>query len=68
MTQHIVSHDLQRMILLLDAADEALTAAADLEKRNEAGKPLRSITAQERAKATRRFVAKMASKYNVSVD
>ena len=56
------------MLMLLDAADEALTAAADLEKRNEAGKPLRSITAQERAKATRRFVAKMAAKYNVSVD
>jgi len=64
----IDTDDLQRMILLLDAADEALTAAADLEKRNEAGKPLRSITAQERAKATRRFVAKMAAKYNVSVD
>jgi hypothetical protein len=62
------AYNLQRMLMLLDAADEALTAAADLEKRNEAGKPLRSITAQERAKATRRFVAKMAAKYNVSVD
>jgi hypothetical protein len=64
----IDTDDLQRMILLLDAADEALTAAADLEKRNEAGKPLRSITAQERAKATRRFVEKMALKYNVEVN
>jgi len=62
------AYNLQRMILLLDAADEALTAAADLEKRNEAGNPLRSITAQERANATRKFVEKMALKYNVSVD
>ena len=62
------TYDLQRMLMLLDAADEALTAAADLEKRKEAGKPMRSITAQLRAEATRELGAEMASKYNVALN
>jgi len=56
-------YDLERMIMLLDAADEALTAAANLEKRREADKPMRQITAQDRAKGTRETVAEMIAKY-----
>jgi len=56
-------YDMHRMIMLLDAADDALTAAASLEKRKEEGKKLRQITAQDRAKATRLWVAQMTAKY-----
>ena len=56
-------YDFERMIMLLDAADDALIAAANLEKRREAGKSLRQITAQERAKGTRETVAEMIEKY-----
>ena len=60
----VEKYDMHRMILLLDAADDALTAAANLEKRQEVGKQLRQITAQERAKATRLLVAEMMAKYS----
>jgi len=63
MTIEVDEYDLQRMIMLLDAADEALTAAANLEKRREADKPMRQITAQDRAKGTRETVAEMIAKY-----
>lgn len=67
MTQ-VDTYDLQRMVMLLDAADDALTAAANAEKRREAGKPLRQITAQDRAEATRKLVAEMAAKYEIPLD
>ena len=57
-------YDMHRMILLLDAADDALTAAAKIEKRQQQNKSLRQITAQERAKATRLLVAEMMAKYS----
>ena len=63
MKLQIDRYDFERIIMLLDAADDALTAAADLEKRREAGKPMRQITAQERAKGTRETVAEMIAKY-----
>ena len=63
----VETYDLQRMILLLDAADDALTAAATTENRKEAGKPMRCITAQQRAKATRELVTELAVKYNVEL-
>jgi len=60
--------DLSRTILLLDAAQDALDAAAKLEKRKEAGKRIRSITAQERAETTRAHVAKMMAEYGLEID
>ena len=62
------TYDLQRMILLLDAADDALAKAATAEKKRNAGKPMRQVTAQQRAEATRELVADMASKYNVALN
>ena len=61
------AYDLQRMILLLDAADDALAKAAAAEKRREAGRSMRSVTAQHRAEATRELVTKMAAKYNINI-
>ena len=59
----VEKYDMHRMILLLDAADDALTAAAKIEKRQQQNKSIRQITAQERAKATRLLVAEMMAKY-----
>jgi len=59
----VEKYDMHRMILLLDAADDALTAAAKIEKRQQQNKSMRQITAQERAKATRLLVAEMMAKY-----
>jgi len=59
----VEKYDIHRMILLLDAADDALTAAAKIEKRQQQNKSIRQITAQERAKATRLLVAEMMAKY-----
>ena len=66
-TTAAISCDLQRMILLLDAAQDALDQAAILEKRHEQGKNLRQVTAQSRAIATRGFVAEMAAKYDTDL-
>jgi len=66
-TVEVRVYDLQRMIMLLDAAEDALDKAAAAEKKREAGKFLRSITAQDRAIATRKFVAEMAAQYNVDL-
>ena len=63
MKLEIDRYDFERIIMLLDAADDALTAAANLEKRQEVGKQLRQVTAQERAKRTREIVAEMIAKY-----
>ena len=60
----VEQYDMHRMIVLLDAADDALTAAANAEHHREEGKSmLRQITAQDRAKATRLLVAEMMEKY-----
>ena len=56
-------YDMHRMIMLLDAADDALTAAANAEHHRESGKSIRQITAQDRAKATRQMVTEMMEKY-----
>jgi len=56
-------YDMHRMIMLLDAADDALTAAANAEHHRESGKSIRQITAQDRAKATRQLVTEMMEKY-----
>ena len=61
------AYDMQRMILLLDAADDALAKAAAAEKRRDAGKAMRSVTAQNRAEATRELVTRMAAKYNINI-
>ena len=60
----VEKYDIHRMILLLDAADDALTAAAKIEKRQQQNNSMRQITAQERAKATRLLVAEMTAKYS----
>ena len=60
----VEKYDMHRMILLLDAADDALTAAAKIEKRQQQNNSMRQITAQERAKATRLLVAEMMEKYS----
>jgi hypothetical protein len=59
----ISADDFKRTIILLDAAQEALDAAAAREKRREDGKSLRCITEQERAAKTRKHVAAMGAKY-----
>ena len=60
----VEQYDMHRMIVLLDAADDALTAAANAEHHREEGKSmLRQITAQDRAKATRLLAAQMKAKY-----
>ena len=56
-------YDMHRMIMLLDAADDALTAAANAEHHRESGKSIRQITAQDRAKVTRQLVTEMMEKY-----
>ena len=56
-------YDMHRMIMLLDAADDALTAAANAEKRRDEGKSMRQVTEQQRAKATRLLAAQMKAKY-----
>ena len=61
------TYDLTRLVMLLDAADEALTAAANAEARRERGKRLRSITAQQRAETARKLVAEMRSKYQIEI-
>ena len=61
------AHDLHRMILLLDAAEDALNTAAVAEKRREQGKPMRQVTAQQRAAVTRQEVAAMSAKYDVDL-
>jgi len=59
--------DMQRMILLLDAAQDALDKAAHMEKIRAHGKQMRQITEQSRATATRKFVAEMAAKYDIDL-
>ena len=66
-TVEVKVYDLQRMIMLLDAAEDALDKAALAEKKRELGKSLRQVTAQDRAIATRKFVAEMAAQYNVDL-
>ena len=67
-TVEVSVDDLTRTLMLLDAAQEALDAAASREKAREAGKSMRCITAQQRAAATRNHVAKMAAAYGIDVD
>jgi hypothetical protein len=62
-----ILYDLQRMVLLLDAAQDALDQAAIAEKRHEQGKKLRQVTAQSRSIATRELVAEMAAKYDIDL-
>jgi len=59
--------DMFRTLLLLDAALPALDAAAEREKRREAGKRMRQITEQQRAEMTREHVAYMAATYGIEV-
>ena len=62
-----IFHDMQRMILLLDAAQDALDQAARIERIRAHGKQMRQITEQSRAAATRKFVAEMAAKYDIDL-
>lgn len=48
---------IRRMAMLLDAALPALKAAADRERRREAGKRLRQITEQQRVEAVDEVIA-----------
>jgi len=66
-TTAAISCDLQRMILLLDAAQDALDQAARIERIRAHGKQMRQITDQSRATATRKFVAEMAAKYDIDL-
>lgn len=59
--------DMFRTLLLLDAALPALDAAAEREKRREAGKRLRQITEQQRAEMAHEHVAYMAETYGIDV-
>ncbi len=59
--------DMFRTLLLLDAALPALDAAAEREKRREAGKRMRQITEQQRAEMAREHVIYMAATYGIEV-
>ena len=48
---------IRRMAMVLDGSLDALDSAAASEKRREAGKALRQITAQQRAKVARELIA-----------
>jgi hypothetical protein len=52
-------------IMLLDACDDVLDAAAERERKREAGKVLRSTTNQQRAKTVREFVREMEVEYGL---
>ena len=67
-TIDISIEDLERSILLLDAALDALDAAAAREKRREQGKAMKEITEQKRAEVTRVHVTKMKEKYGLEID
>lgn len=56
-----------RAIMLLDACEDALNAAAEREKKREAGKSLRNITEQQRAETVREFVREMDQEYGVGL-
>ena len=60
--------DLTRAIMLLDAAQEALDAAAEREMRREAGKSMRRTTEQNRAQAVREYVAYMKAEFGLEID
>lgn len=60
-------YDMLRTLLLLEAALPALDAAAEREKRREAGKRLRQITEQRRAEMAREHVAYMAETYGIDL-
>lgn len=60
--------DFTRTMLLLDAAQDALDAAAQREKKREAGKRLRQITEQKRAEITREHVLRMKAEYGLEID
>lgn len=49
-------HLIRRLAMLLDCCQDHLDRAAEAEKRREAGKALRSITAQQRAEAAREII------------
>lgn len=51
---------IRRLAMMLDGLDEILEKAAETEKRREAGKGLRNITMQRRAKAARELVDEAA--------
>ena len=51
---------IRRLAMLLDACQDDLDRKAEAEKRRETGKPLRQITAQQRAEAARKLVAEAA--------
>jgi hypothetical protein len=64
-----LENDFARAIMLLHSAQEALDAAAALEKRREAGSTfLRQITQQERAKTIKEFVGEMNASYSMELD
>ena len=67
-TIDIPVEDFTRTILLLDAAQDALDAAAAREKKREAGKRLRCITDQKRAEATRAHVAYLKAEFGLELD
>lgn len=67
-TIDISVEDWRRTIMLLDAAQDALDAAAQREAKREAGKRMRQITAQQRAETTRAHVLRMMAEYNLEFD
>lgn len=56
-----ISPSYERLVILLDGCIDALDAAAEREKRQEAGKPLRKVTHQSRARAVREAVKAAAA-------
>ena len=67
MTIEIDISDLTRLVMLLDASQDALDAAAKAEARRERGKTLQCITEQERAKTARAVVQDISAKYGIEI-
>ena len=56
---------IRQLVILLDAALPLLDIEAEREERREAGKPLRQITARNRAQAARQIVQDAAKEFGV---
>lgn len=55
--EHDAHELIRRLAMVLDGALDALDREAAAEKRREAGKPMRQITAQQRAEVARELIA-----------
>ena len=68
MKLEVEKYDLYRLVMLLDASQEALDSAAEREEIRERGKRLKEFTDQQRAKTARKLVAEICETYEIRLD